>query len=295
MTRPAQRAAGGRGARRRAWFGLLTALGLAERGFFIPYRYAGRVPQPGARPGYEALAAMFRGREGRFREVLSWVGDYAEALGRIGQAPPPAPRWDQDWFPRLDAAVAYTLVRKRAPQRIVEVGAGHSTRFLVQAVKDGTLDTTITAIDPAPRASLGDLSNGLLRLSRMSVQEAGDAPFQALGPGDMLLIDSSHILMPGSDVDLFLGHVLPVLPPGVHVHFHDVFLPDDYPADWAWRGYNEQLGLLALLNGGAWQVDFASHYVATRMATTISESPLAALPLGDSAYESSLWLTKAST
>ncbi len=116
--------------------------------------------------------------------------------------------------------------------------------------------------------------------------------FAELAAGDILAIDSSHILMPGSDVDLLLNHVLPALPAGVVVHIHDIFLPDDYPAVWAWRSYNEQLGVAALLNGGGWQPLFASHFAATRMATEKGSGVLAGLPLEDGAFESSLWLKK---
>ena len=41
--------------------------------------------------------------------------------------------FEQSWFPSLDAAVAYALVRERKPQRIIEVGSGHSTRILARA------------------------------------------------------------------------------------------------------------------------------------------------------------------
>ena len=217
-------------------------------------------------------------------------------MRRIGEAPPPEPRWDQGWFPRLDAAVAYSFLRKLAPARVVEVGSGHSTRFLRRAVVDGSLATRITAIDPEPRADIGASGNGngaaSVSLLRCSVQAAGEAPFQDLAAGDVLLIDSSHVLMPGSDVDFLLGRVLPRLPAGVHVQLHDVFLPDDYPADWDWRGYNEQLGVAALLSGGGWDVAFASHYVSSRMTMDLAASPLARLPLMPGSHESSLWLVK---
>ncbi len=61
------------------------------------------------------------------------------------------------------------------------------------------------------------------------VQGAGLGAFEKLAEGDILFIDSSHILMPGTDVDMLLNHVLPALPRGVLVHVHDIFLPDDYP------------------------------------------------------------------
>ena len=274
---------------RRLAFGLATVLGIARRGFFIPYRRAGEVPPPGARPAYAAIAALMHDRETDFRARLDAIDRYAAALRAIGGDPAPAPRWDQDWFPRLDAAAAYAMVRDLRPRRIVEVGSGHSTRFLARAVADAGLGTTITAIDPAPRAHLAGLAVDLVGAP---VQSAGQAPFADLAAGDILFIDSSHILMPGSDVDWLLNHVLPMLPAGVRVHVHDVFLPDDYPAAWAWRGYNEQLAVAALVHGGGYRPLFASHYVATRMAESLRQTVIAGLPLGAGARESSLWLEK---
>jgi hypothetical protein len=259
-----------------------------RRGFFIPYRYAHRLAAPGARPTYRAIGDLLAAREDRFAAVLDGLGPYGTALMAIGEEPPPAPRWRQDWLPRLDAAVAYTLVRERRPTRIVEVGSGHSTRFLARAVADGGLSTELTAIDPAPRATLRGLPVNWLATTATA---AGPAPFRALTSGDMLFIDSSHVLMPGSDVDFLLNDVIPLLPAGVAVHFHDIFLPDDYPEAWSWRGYNEQLAVGPLLAGG-WEVLFASHYAATRLGPRVAASVAAALPLLPGAYESSLWLER---
>ncbi len=280
-------------AARRLWLvlsmGLVTVLGLARRGFFIPYRYAGTLAPPGERPPYRAVEAMFAAHEDCFRDAIAGLADHAAAFAQIGKAPPPAPRWDQDWFPRLDAAMAYAMVRRYAPRRIVEVGSGHSTRFLARAVADGGLATRITAIDPAPRAALGGPPVELLR---KTLHDAGDGAFAGLAAGDMLFMDSSHILMPGSDVDRLLNHILPGLPAGVVVHIHDIFLPDDYPPAWDWRGYNEQLAVVPLLLGGAWRVLFASRYAATRMADTVAASAVGGFPHKDGAPETSLWLEK---
>ena len=273
---------------------MLTVCGFAKRGFFIPSRHADAAAPAGARPPYPAVEACFENREAGFREALGWAEALSDDLLRIGSEPAPGPRWTQAWFPRLDGALAYTLVRRLGPRRIVEVGSGHSTRFVARAVADGGLDTRITAIDPAPRAELAGLPVKLLRhtVQEACARKAGADAFAELGPGDFLMIDSSHVLMPGSDVDLLLGHVLPALPAGAILHLHDIFLPDDYPAAWDWRAYNEQLGVLPLLLGGAWEVLFASHYVATRMAADLEASVLARLPLASGAVESSLWLKK---
>ncbi len=76
------------------------------------------------------------------------------------------------------------------------------------------------------------------------------------------------------------------------VHFHDIFLPDDYPREWEWRGYNEQLGVAQLIAGTAWRVEFASHYVLTRMADRAMAGVIGRLPLPAGATETSLWLKK---
>ena len=178
------------------------------------------------------------------RVVLAAIEGQRERLERL-RGPAPAPRFDQDWFPTLDAAAAYAMVGRARPARIVEVGSGHSTRFLARAIADAGLAAELVSIDPAPRAPL----RGLPVRWIASVVQRRPRRFGGLQAGDVLFIDSSHILMPGTDVDWLLNRVLPGLAVGVLVHFHDIFLPDPYPAAWAWRGYNEQQALAPLLQG----------------------------------------------
>ncbi len=275
---------------RRVRFGLSTVLGLAKRGFFIPYRYADQVPTARNRASYSALEPLFNAAEPTFLAMLESMHAYAEAFQAIGRDPPPEPRWNQDWFPRLDAAALYVFVRETHPRHIVEVGSGHSTRFMVRAIRDGNLATEIIAIDPEPRAGIEGIG---VTLIRDTVQGAGLGVFERLGEGDILFVDSSHILMPGTDVDLLLNHVLPALRRGVLVHIHDIFLPDDYPLEWEWRGYNEQLGVAALIQGGGYRLLWSSHYGATRMAAAVASSPVGTIMLKPGAKEASLWLMKA--
>lgn len=217
--------------------------------------------------------------------VLGWIEDYAAELQAIGPDRPPEPRWDQDWFPRLDAAAAYAIVRKTKPKRIVEVGSGHSTRFLARAVADGGLATEITCIDPEPRAKIDGLP---VKRLRVPVQTAGLSQYDRLEPGDILFIDSSHQVKEGSDVDFLLKRVLPRLESGVRLHFHDIFLPDDYPHAWAWRRYNEQEAVAELLTNG-YAEEFASFRTARsgELGETVKR-----LPLMPGAVESSFWLRK---
>lgn len=271
---------------RRLRLGLPTILGLDKLGWFIPYRYAGSVRAP---ERYAALEPIFTAALPAFERWIATLEGYAEAFAAIAanETRPGAPRWGQGWFPRLDAATAYAMVRERRPAQVVEIGSGHSTRFLWQAIADGGLATRLVGIDPEPRAELGRLP---ITLIRQTVQQAGIAPFASLAAGDLLLIDSSHILMPGSDVDFLFAEVLPRLPAGVVVQVHDVLLPEGYPPAWEWRGYNEQQGLVGWLAAGRLVPLFSSHVAARRLAARIAAGPLARLPLAEGAQETALWL-----
>lgn len=269
---------------RRLRLGLRTLLGGKPGGFFIPYRHADAVrPCP-----YPALEPLFRAAVPDMLRWLGWIEAAGDPLRRL-PGPPPEPRWEQDWFPRLDGAALYALVLAGRPRRILEIGSGHSTRFMVRAIRDAGLDCTVTCIDPQPRADLSRLPLDL-RLQLFGPDDVALA--RELEPGDLLFVDSSHVAMPGSDVDLLLNAVLPQLRPGVLVHLHDIFLPDAYPAIWSWRGYNEQQSVAPLLHGGGYAIRFASHYLATRHAARLASGVVGQLPLTPGAFETSLWLEK---
>ncbi|WP_428676746.1 class I SAM-dependent methyltransferase [Reyranella sp.] len=270
-----------RGRWRRFALGLPTVLGLKPRGWFIPHRYAPLLPPPGAQPPYPAIERLFEAHTSQFAAVLDAVDARADALESCKAM------FEQSWFPSLDAAVAYALVRERKPRRIIEVGSGHSTRLLSKAV--GGVGE-ILAIDPAPRADIADLPG--VRVKSSTLQAAPDKVFDDLVQGDVLFIDSSHILMPGSDVDILLNRVLPRLPSGTLVHIHDIFLPFDYPAIWGWRAYNEQQGVVPLLTSGAFKPLFSSVWAERRMSDRLAASVVSRLPRPPDALPASLWLEK---
>lgn len=259
-----------------------TALGWGAQGFFTPYRYAAE-----ARPatGYPEIEAEFERRSEAMRGVLAEIDGLAEAMAAVGGAPP-EPRWDQGWFATLDAAAAYAMVRFAPPKTIIEVGSGHSTRFLARGVRDSGSAARHVCIDPAPRADLLDLP---VTWEKALLSDAHLALFDELEDGDIAFFDSSHILWPGLDVDLIFNRILPRLKSGVRVHIHDVFLPDPYPENWDWRGYTEQNGLSGWFMGGAYSIEFSSHYAATRLDGL---SHVAALPRHGAAIDSSLWMKK---
>lgn len=271
---------------RKLALGLPTLMGAQPRGFFMPYRYAGQVRSP---VSYERAEDLFAAARPHFAAALTALDTYADDLRHIqAAAPAPAPRWQQDWFATLDAAILYAMIRRHAPRLLLEVGSGHSTRFAVRAILDGKLSTRHVAIDPAPRA---DCSNLPVDLQRVMLDDIDPKLFSDLRAGDILFIDSSHVLMPGTDVDQLFNRILPLLPRGVVLHIHDIFLPDGYPADWAWRGYNEQLAVLPLLTSGAYRPLFSSRYVQTRLQKELAASLVATLPCHEN-LATSLWLEK---
>jgi predicted O-methyltransferase YrrM len=155
-------------------------------------------------------------------------------------------------FERHDARVAFCLLRMIQPRRIVEVGSGYST-LLLSDTNNRFLDrrATITCIEPFPRHFLRRMTEeGHIDLIENRVQGVDVSIFTALQAGDILFIDSSHVSKTGSDVNRLILDILPMLAPGVFVHFHDIFLPRDYPPSWVieqGRSWNEQYLLQAYL------------------------------------------------
>ncbi|HEY1386762.1 MAG TPA: class I SAM-dependent methyltransferase [Dongiaceae bacterium] len=275
---------------RRLCFGLDTVLSLDRKGFFIPYRHA-RAVVPATR--YAAIASLFEDALPEMASALDAAEAVADDLEKIApDARAPDPRWGQDWFCGLDAAMLYAQIRQHRPARMVEIGSGHSTRFAARAILDGKLETRLIAIDPEPRADLGTLK---VEWHRETLQQAlansGGPVIAEFHPGDLLFVDSSHILMPGTDVELILTELLPRLPSGALVQLHDIFLPEPYPKDWEWRGYNEQAAVAVLLAGGGWDILFASRFARQRFDERLRRGPLAKLA-DATGPATSLWLAK---
>jgi hypothetical protein len=192
---------------------------------------------------------------------LDWNGPevdrvIAEALARYqhefraypgpATADPHAYHSDNSFFGLADAAVCHALLRARRPSVVVEIGSGFSTRVLRGAL---TLNGAgrLVSVDPSPRTSIGGLVDEQLRVKAQSLPPSW---YRQLPPDAVLFIDSSHVAGTGSDVTFLFLEVLPALSPGVLIHVHDVFLPEDYPRSWNLeRGFNfsEQYLLQALL------------------------------------------------
>ena len=159
--------------------------------------------------------------------------------------------WGNDQFPPADALAYYGVLRQLKPRRIVEIGSGFSSLVALAAV-GANGSGAITCIEPFPRDFLRNEAG--VRLIPQAVQAVPDEVFSSLQAGDVLFVDSSHQVKCQSDVLDILFRVLDLVPKGVFVHFHDIFLPDDYPHFWLARNgifFNEQYFLAAYLKGNA--------------------------------------------
>src|SRR5271156_2244551 len=102
----------------------------------------------------------------------------AEANGALGYGP-------------IEADLLYCFIRKQAPHRMIQVGAGASTWVALQAAQDADNNIDITCVDPFPTEYLKQLSaNGSIKLRDVPVQQLSHAELSDLGPGDVLFIDS---------------------------------------------------------------------------------------------------------
>jgi Methyltransferase domain len=155
-----------------------------------------------------------------------------------------------DMFSRLDAWFLQAMLRHHRPARVIEVGCGWSSLVTARVNREylsGEAD--VTCIEPHPPGFLADGVDGITKLLTSPVEEVGLDGFLELRRNDVLFIDTSHTVKTGGDVVFLLGEVLPRLRDGVLVHFHDIFLPFDYPQEWvlAGRGWNEQYAVRSLL------------------------------------------------
>lgn len=140
--------------------------------------------------------------------------------------------FNNGFFERIDADVAYSFVRHHHPETIVEIGSGNTTLVLAAALQKNAaagFQGELTTIDPYPAPFLKDNVAGLTRIVASPVQQVPLDLFRSLRAGDILFIDSSHVVSMDNDVLYECLRILPELAPGVLVHFHDIFTPLDYP------------------------------------------------------------------
>jgi predicted O-methyltransferase YrrM len=173
------------------------------------------------------------------------------------------------YFESVDAEVLYCLVRATRPRQVLEVGSGFSTLVARQAL-DANGSGTIAAVDPEPRATI---SAAVDEHIATRVQDLPPAYFERLQEGDILFVDSSHVVSAGGDVNYLFFDVFPRLKRGVLVHVHDIFLPLEYPPRWVAAGNTEQHLLLAFLSfNTVFQVMWPGALMAERYPSELAQT-----------------------
>jgi hypothetical protein len=161
-------------------------------------------------------------RLGEMLAAATW-GDrdlYAEAVADNGG--------DGGYGP-IEARVLAAFVAARRPARIVQVGCGVSTAVMLSAARLAGYRPDVVAIDPYPTGYLRRANaEGTIRLLAEPAQFVDLETFTSLGAGDLLFVDSTHTVKPGSEVNRIVLEVLPRLERGVLVHFHDIYFPYEY-------------------------------------------------------------------
>lgn len=166
-----------------------------------------------------------------------------------------------------DAEFWYQLVRELKPRRIYEIGSGFSTLMAVRAVarnreEDPDYACRHVCVEPYEMPWLEKTGVEVLR---QRVEDTGPNFFAELEAGDVLFIDSSHVIRPEGDVLFEYLELLPTLASGVTVHVHDIFSPRNYPAGWLKdevRFWNEQYLLEAFLAHNAdWEIVAALNWL----------------------------------
>jgi len=193
-------------------------------------------------------------------------------------------------FGYSDAIFLYSFLRKHKPKRIIEVGSGFSSAVMLDTIDSCFSEKPeMTFIEPYPERLISlfrEKDKEQVRLIDRKVQDVSPDLFLALKSGDLLFIDSSHVMKCGSDLQFLMFEILPRLQSGVFVHFHDVFYPFDYLSEFLMDRiyWNEAYFLRAFLfYNSEWSIRFFNSYVNFMLGELIKEKmPLCAKDHGGS-------------
>ncbi len=269
---------------------------LVRRDFYSPLPDPEGLPdstwdRPNALAGIELdPAAQIRFAEST---LAPYIAEFARDLmpdGRIGRF-----EADNAYYASGDADLLYAMTRHLKPRRIIELGSGYSTLVLAHGIRRNAEEgssAVLTTYDPHPSDVLGDRPPPEVKLRSTPAQEVSLEEFDALGPDDMVFVDTSHTVKTGGEVNRVVLDVLPRLARGVVVHFHDVFLPWEYHRTWLDRGWNEQYLVQAFLAlNPEYEIIFAAHAVARAHREELARLVAG---FGPDAQPSAFWIRRAS-
>jgi predicted O-methyltransferase YrrM len=136
---------------------------------------------------------------------------------------------EENGYGPIEADFLYCFIAAQKPRRVVQVGAGVSTAVILRSAADAGYSVDVTCVDPYPSNYLRRAAAaGKIKLLAERAQEVDLAVLTDVGQVGMLFVDSTHTVKAGSEVNRIIFEVLPRLPKGAMVHFHDIFFPYDY-------------------------------------------------------------------
>jgi predicted O-methyltransferase YrrM len=168
--------------------------------------------------------------EGMKQLLLHLQAEYAAEFNLLPDYSKNQKRQFGPGFPAIDAMLLYFMMRHLKPRRLVEVGSGLSTYYCSVAAKRNREEgrpLAMTCIDPDPYEALYRIP--FVSIIKKEVQDVEFSTFQELDSGDVLFIDSTHIVKIDGDVPYLYLEVLPRLKKGTFIHLHDVPFPYNVP------------------------------------------------------------------
>jgi predicted O-methyltransferase YrrM len=236
-------------------------------------------------------------REEEQLKMLEQLALYYEELPFLEQPSTSSRYYYQNiFFCYADAIILYAMLRHLKPRKVIEVGSGFSSAVMLDT-NDAFLGsaTNFTFIEPYPErlySLFNEEDQRQHKVIEKPVQEVELELFQTLDAGDILFVDSSHVVKIGSDVAHIIFEILPRLKPGVIVHFHDVFYSFEYPKEWVKEGraWNEDYFLRAFLQ---YNSVFQILYFNSFMGQFYQDELERKMPLCLRNTGGSLWMKKA--
>lgn len=211
--------------------------------------------------------------------------------------------FDNNFFSYGDGVILYSFLRYLKPKKIIEIGSGFSSAEMID-INNIFFDNSIkfTFIEPYPEERLytiiSDEDQNTHKIITEPVQKVPLNLFQEFSANDILFVDSSHVAKIGSDVMHIVMNVLPLLPKGVVIHFHDIFWPFEYPEKWfeVGRAWNEAYLLRAFLQyNDSFKILFFNSFMEKHHTETIRKK-LPMMLSNPSNYltfsNSSIWIQK---
>ena len=136
------------------------------------------------------------------------------------------------FFGYIEAQVLHAVIRCYKPARLIEIGGGVPTHCTSQALainrREG-IKGQIICIEPDPIDAIKNIDN--VNIIARPIQDVPLEHFTQLQANDIVSIDSDHHVKSGGEVNYIVLEILPIIPKGVLVQIHDIYLPYDYDRD----------------------------------------------------------------